>query len=517
MSTKLALITLYGFEALGVRALHAYLKEKGCDISVLFFKDRAMNEMTPLSDDDLDLLLDKVIEIGADIVGISLFSAMYPDAVAFTRRMRERAPEVIVVWGGYHPTVASEECIEGADVLCVGEGEEPLWELVQRVERGEPYDDIANLWVRMDEGITKNPIRPLIQDLDSLPFFDYQDEGKAYYDEGAWHEGEPFMQATGRGLYFRAHYMIQTSRGCPYGCAYCSNSIFREVYSGCGSYVRQRSVDNIMEQLVEAREIFPEMKKVFFFDEVLVLRKDWLREFAGKYKEVIGLPFKCNLHPNFIDDEVIGLLVDAGLDDLMVGIESGSERVRRDVFNRQLSEEKMLEMARVVHRGGLMPSYNLLVDNPYETREDMDAALEYLLRIPRPYNLRLYSLTHLPNTALTRRLLADGLIQREDVEGYSRKTLERWAVSLGSDAPDSDALHWSTVLSLLPKRLIPKPLIRWMYRSKYLRAKPGPAVAFARVANAVKKGFGALGWLLQGKINLEYIRKQWRSSIRVAR
>ena len=514
---KLVLVTLYGFEALGVRALHAFLKEKGCDVSVIFFQDRAMNEMTPLTDQELGNLVAKIRELGADIVGFSLFSAMYPDVASLTRIIKSESPETLVIWGGYHPTVAPEECLQDADVICIGEGEEPLWELYQRVAQGARYDDIANLWVKVGGQIVRNALRSLIQDLDDLPFFDYEGAGKWYYDAGQWHAGEPFMQTGGRGRYFRSHYIIQTSRGCPYGCAYCSNSIFRQVYHGKGSYVRQRSVPNIMRQLVQARQIFPEIKMVFFYDEVLVLNREWLREFATEYKARINLPFKCNLHPNFVDKEVIGSLVDAGLDDLMVGIESGSERVRREVFNRHISTQKMIEMAEIIHWGGLMPSYNLIVDNPYETQADRDDAFAFLLRIPRPYNLRLYSLTHLPNTALTQRLLSDGIINLQDVEGHARKTLDRWAVSLGTETPSSEALFWNSIISLLPKRFIPKPLIKWMYGSSFLRGNPGIVVAIARIANAIKKGFGGIGWLLKGRIDLAYIRKQWRSSIRVAR
>jgi radical SAM superfamily enzyme YgiQ (UPF0313 family) len=514
---RLVLVTLYGFEALGVRALHAFLKDKGCDVSVLFYKDRAMNQMTPLTEEDAERITTKLQEIGADIVGLSLFSAMLADGILLTEHIKAELPEAVIAWGGYHATVAPEECIEHADVVCVGEGEYPLWELYKRIDAGESYDDVANLWVRDGDRIVRNELRPLVQDLDGLPFFDYANDNKWYYDEGAWHQGEPFMQSGGRGKYFRAHYIIETSRGCPYGCAYCSNSIFREVYKGKGSYVRQRSVPNVMRQLREAREIFPEMKKVFFFDEVLVLDKAWLREFTKAYVDQINLPFKCNLRPNMIDREVIESLVRAGLDDLMVGLESGSERVRREVFNRYISTEKMIEMAEVVHEAGLMPSYNLIVDNPYETQADKDESFEFLLKIPRPYNLRLYSLTHLPNTALTRRALADGIITQEDVEGYSQKTLDRWAVSLGGQALDKEALFWDSVISLLPKRFVPKWLIKQMYRSQYLRAHPRVVERFAQVANAIKKGVGALGWLIEGRIDLEYIRKQWRSSIRVAR
>lgn len=513
---RLALITFYGYEALGVRALHAFLRAKGCDVVVLFFRDHALNEMVPLTDEELGRIVAKVREVGADFVGLSLFSGMYPDAVRLTERLKAELG-LLVIWGGYHPTVAPEECLRTADIVCIGEGEYPLWELYQRLAQGESYEDIANLWVRGEGRVVRNALRPLIQNLDELPFFDYSDEGKHYYDGGSWHAGDPFWQQGGRGKFLRTHYIIQTSRGCPFGCAYCSNSIFRQITAGKGSYVRQRSVSSIMAQLTYARQVFPEMKKVHFFDEVLVLDRAWLREFAVAYKTQVGLPFKCNLHPNLIDEEIIGLLVEAGLDDLMVGIESGSERVRREIFQRPVSTAQLERVVQIIHKAGLTPSYNLIVDNPYEREADKEESFDFLYRIPRPYNLRLFSLTHLPGTALTQRALADGLITAEQVEGQARKMLEQWRASLGRGAPSKEALFWNSVLSLLPKRFIPKRLIRWLYRSRFLRQHPGLVALLARTANALRKAVGGLVWLAQGRIDWAYIRERWRGSIRVAR
>ena len=230
---RLVLVTMYGFEALGVRALHAFLKSHGVDVQLLFFRDRLMNEMASFPAGELDLLIEAVAGLRPDLVGISLFSAMAPDATVITRAIQDRLG-VPVIWGGYHPTIVPEECIPIADMICIGEGEEPLLELVTALAAGRDPAAIRNLWFRREAKVIRNPLRPLLQDLDALPFFDYQDAGKYYFDGRSLIPRRPLQPSSGRGSHFQAHYVIQTGRGCPFHCSFCSNSVLKEIQAGCG-------------------------------------------------------------------------------------------------------------------------------------------------------------------------------------------------------------------------------------------------------------------------------------------
>ncbi len=512
---RIVLVSLYGFEALGVRAIHAYLKERGADVRIVFFKDRLMNEMAPLTDREIDGLVELLSDLRPTLVGISLFSALFDDVAEITARVKEKLA-VPVIWGGYHPTIVPEECIQVADMICIGEGEEPMWELYSRMAAGQSYDDIRNLWIRHEKRIIRNELRPLIQDLDSLPFFDYSDDDKYRFDGQRLAQGDPFNYRDGRGSHFQTHYVVQTARGCPFRCSFCSNSILRSIVADKGPYIRQRSVKRVIEELAYARQRFPRLKQITFWDEVFVLNRKWLEEFAREYRQKIGLPFKCSLHPNTITPQVLALLTEAGLTDLVMGIQSGSERVRREVFDRPTPGDKLRRAFAAIHDSGIVPSYDLIVDNPYETQADKDESLEFLLDIPRPYDLRIFSLTHLPSTALTERALQDGIITEFEVEGHNRKALAQWRMTL-DHARGKESLFWNSIVSLLPKRFVPKGLIQWMYRSAFLREHPRIVAILATVANFLKTGLSAVELLLSGKIDWSYIKTQWRSALRVAR
>ena len=512
---RVVLVTLYGFEAMGVRALHAFLKSHGCDVQVLFFRDRLMNRMPSLPQAELGLLADAVESLRPDLVGISLFSAMYPDAAQITAALRERL-RVPIVWGGYHPTIEPEQCIQVADMICLGEGELPLFELVTALEAGQDPAGIANLWLRRADGVVRNPLRPLIQDLDRLPFFDYGDDGKHYFDGQTLIPGDPFNHPSGRGSHFQAHYVIQTGRGCPFSCSFCSNSVLKDIYAGCGPFVRQRSVGRVIEELRLARQRFPRLRLVTFWDEVFVVDRRWAAEFARAYRAEIGLPFRCSLHPAVTSRELLRTLAEAGLEELVVGIQSGSERVRREVFHRPTSRERLLEMARDIRSLGLVPEYDLIVDNPYETQADRDEALDFLVQLPHPYHLRVFSLTHLPRTALTRRALADGLATELDVEGHSQKSLVQWRMTLGHRRTRQD-LHWNAIVVLLSKRFVPRACIVALYRSRVLRRWPQALAAVALVSNWIKTALVGLRMLRRGRISWDYVRSQWQSASRVAK
>jgi hypothetical protein len=228
------------------------------------------------------------------------------------------------------------------------------------------------------------------------------------------------------------------------------------------------------------------------------------------------LPFKVSLHPNVITSEILTLLTGAGLVDLVVGIQSGSERIRKEVFDRPTSNKKMRRIFAMIRNTGLVPTYDLIVDNPYETEADRDESFKLLLNIPRPYNLRIFSLTHLPCTTLTQRALRDGIISEFEVEGASHKTLTQWRMTL-DHCRSKEEIFWNSILILLSKSFIPKSLIKLIYRSVFLRRHPYLVAFLAGIANIVKTSVEGLKMLLSGKLSWSYIKTRWRSAIKVAR
>ena len=158
--------------------------------------------------------------------------------------------------GGIHATAKIEESLRYADIVCVGEGEETTLELVKKVENAQDYYGIPNLCFNVDGKIKKNPVRPLIQDLDSLPFIDYdldehyvmdRDESRLLkIDEGLLERISPGFPDKNKT--FLPTYKTMITRGCPHRCAYCGNSQLRRMYQG-QKYFRRRSNENMIEEL----------------------------------------------------------------------------------------------------------------------------------------------------------------------------------------------------------------------------------------------------------------------------
>jgi len=256
------------------------------------------------------------------------------------------------LFGGPHPTFFPEMIEgEGVDAVCIGEGEYPMLELADTLESARSIDNIENLWIKKEGKIIRNRLRLLINDLNDIPFS----------DRGFLYEGDL--------EHARSSYKIfLASRGCPHRCAYCFNHSYNGLYSGKGQVVRRRSPDNIISEIEEVKCNYP-LETVHFVDDAFLLtRQDWLNEFTTKYKERINLPFSCNFRPNYINEETVKKIKDAGCQWGWIGIECGNEQVSEEVLKRGLKNQQLLDACNILKNHGIrLATQNLNglpVDNP---------------------------------------------------------------------------------------------------------------------------------------------------------
>ncbi len=249
------------------------------------------------------------------------------------RQVKRRFPHVLSVFGGAHPTYFPHMIEEdGVDVICVGEGEYAMVELARARDTGSDHTSIPNLWVKSGGTIHRNPIRPLIEDLDSLPIPDHQ-------------------------LFLRAleqpplHAIVMTGRGCPYSCTYCYNNAYKKLYAGKGRVVRRRGVDHVMRELRFLRE--GGCRFIRFMDDIFTLSPEWIHEFSLRYRREIGLPFSCLVRANVITPGMVRDLKEAGCHRIMMGIEAGNDHLRYEVFKRRMTREQILDAARMIRGAGL--------------------------------------------------------------------------------------------------------------------------------------------------------------------
>ena len=324
----------------------------------------------------------------------------------------------------------------------------------------------------------QTPSRPLIDELDSVAWPWYEDESCYYI------EGDHVEYALPAG--FMTSYDLMTSRGCPYRCEFCIHSVTGNTYKGLGRYLRRRSPESVVQELEWARERFPTVNRIRFWDDVFpAVNMAWLEEFAELYRERVRLPFWCYTYPSTSRPEILEVLYAAGLRYLGMGIQSGSERVRTEVFNRPSKTTEIVQAGENFSKFDIHPEYDLICDNPFEREEDHLETLEVMLAMPRPFSVFQHSLAYFPNYPLTRKAIEDGHIQPTDVEHLTGKGYIQWHDEF-SHHRKPEHVFWITIFYLTQFKLVPRWLIRGLAGSTFFRQRP-------LLLNNLVKPLGRLG------------------------
>ncbi len=299
-----------------------------------------------------DNFMAELLQTDPHLIAFSSTTNMFPCVQELVGWIRDEGCRVPIICGGVHPTLRAHHALAtpGLDMICVGEGEEAIVELCRKLEEGRDYSDISNIWSKVNGEVRGNPLRPPIQNLDSLPFPD-----RDIFDYPNLH-----LESKGKAVFM-------ATRGCPFSCTYCSNTALREVHGGPGKYLRFRSPENVTAEILEVIERYPFIRTVYFEDDILFLKKDFARRFASHYPEKISLPFTCNMHPSFCSKETVALLKKAGCSGIRIGLESGDEQIRREVLNRNYPQDVLIKAFLNCKEAGLkIRSFNM-VGIPGET------------------------------------------------------------------------------------------------------------------------------------------------------
>ena len=287
-----------------------------------------------------------------EIVGYSVMTGSQHYYLELNRRIRE-VTSAFSAFGGPHPTFFSEMIEEeGVDGLCIAEGEEAMVDLANALSNGGLNPNIPNWHFKLDGDIIRNPVRPAVSDLDTLPL---PDRDLLY--------GRDVLSRKSKIKHF------VTSRGCPYKCTYCFNHALFEIYGAKAKRFRQRSVDNVIEEINDVRSKYP-LEFVVFVDDTFVISRGWLEEFAGKFPKEVSLPFFCNTRANLVTREQVQLLKSAGCFSVSMGVEAGSDRVRNELLKRGMTREHIVNAAGLFHEVGLHFTTTNMIGLPTTTIED---------------------------------------------------------------------------------------------------------------------------------------------------
>ncbi|MFA5369144.1 MAG: radical SAM protein [Candidatus Omnitrophota bacterium] len=411
---NITLISLYSnITAFGIRTLSACLKKKGHSVSIILLRENFWDEYR-------DNILSEVVELskGSDLIGLSLMTNFFDNAIQVTQKIKQNL-STPVAWGGIHPTIRPEECLDYADMVCIGEGEETLTELIKKMEIGETYHDVQGMWFKENGKIIKNKIRPLIQDLDSIPFPDYGYESHYIQSDGHIHR----MNESLLERYLGETYMTIATRGCFHTCTYCCNNLLNKMYSN-QRIVRKRSINNIMNELKEVKKTMTFINTIWFEDDSFFeYNAKEISDFSVKYKKDVGLILKIHgISPLTVTREKLKPLVNAGLQRIRMGVQTGNDHAKK-LYKRYCSNQQIEKAVKLINEFKdkiKVVTYDIILDNPWETDKDLVETLRFLSRFPTPYAFNFFSLTFYPGIELYDMAKKEGMITDERNDIYRR-------------------------------------------------------------------------------------------------
>lgn len=370
---KLAFVLYEWYETLGPMHILSVLQQAGHSVDVF------------IAGGEKDLLA-SVMAFNPQVVAFSCLTGLHPMALEAAEDIKKLKPDTLTLFGGPHFTFVPETLEHpSVDIICRGEGEYAVLDLLNALDNNGDIREIQNLWVKENGVLHQNSLRPLIENLDSLPF-----------PERSFHFKYPLLRKS-----LTRHFMA--GRGCPYDCSFCFNHAWRRLYEGKGPLVRLRSPENLIREILDVKAKYG-MKSVVFEDDTFTLKKQWLREFSPLYKREVGLPFFCHVRADRFDEETAHLLKESGCATVGFAVETDNDFIRNEVLHKLITKEQILETARLLKKHKIkFLTFNML-GSPGETLKDawatinLNAALK--TDLPRYTLLQIYPGTEIENYAL---------------------------------------------------------------------------------------------------------------------
>ncbi len=313
----------------GIASLSAILEQSGYETS-LFIVD----------DDSYSPLKEKISSFAPRMICFSIVSNYWELSNSLAKRIKQDF-DTLIFAGGMHCSIFPQSYTPESsfDGICRAEGEYALLELADRIESGEDFLTVRNFWFKSNRKIITNDIRPLISNLDDLPF----------------PNRDIFPDNPGLGTSF------MFSRGCPFQCTYCSNKAYNELTAGKGKIVRSRSVNKAIEEIVQTVSNY-KPQALRFDDDSFNKNQEWFKEFAAAYSKEKSLPaYRCNTRPELVSESSIQLFKESGCYQLNIGIESGDPKIRQEVLNRHMTDTQIIEAFHLAKKCGIQRySFNMI-------------------------------------------------------------------------------------------------------------------------------------------------------------
>jgi radical SAM superfamily enzyme YgiQ (UPF0313 family) len=350
---------------LGILCLSSFLEKNGVE-----------NDVFDSTFSSFEKFQQRILESRPELFGIYVNLMTKLNVLRQIRFIKENLSQAKIILGGPEVTHHAENFLRhGADVIVIGEGEQTMLELCQRLNH--PYvesshdsemlkrvqhDSLLKISgiAFLDEinQLVKTPPREKIKNLDTLPFPNRSKVNlQLYFDAWKNKHGESAVS-------------ISTMRGCPYTCKWCSRAVYGESY-------RRRSPARVVDEIARLQQQYS-FDTIWFVDDVFTISHKWLKEFHDELnRKKIFIRYECITRADRMNEEVIHLLKNSGCFRVWIGAESGSQKVI-DAMDRRVDVKQVREMIQLSKKNGILAGTFIMLGYPGEEDSDVKETLHHL-------------------------------------------------------------------------------------------------------------------------------------------
>jgi len=376
------------FIPLGIAYLGAVAEKEGLEVTVIDCQAEKLS---------YEAFRSRIDQTPSDVVGVTATTLLYKSAMQLVAIAKQVHPQAVTMLGGSHGSFWDENALDeypSLDIVVRREGEATFIELLDKLQSKTSVNNVLGITFRSREGkITRNPDRPFLEDLDSLPF--------------PAHHLLPLETLKRMG---KVLFPLITSRGCVFWCDFCSTvRMFGRGY-------RMRSPKNVVDEMEMVHNKYG-ISQVTFYDDAFTVNRDRVLKICEElHTRKLEIEWDCGTRVDMVDRELLKTMRDAGCIAVWLGVESGSETIL-GAMNKSIKLDQTRLAYKTAHEVGLMTIANTVLGFPGETEQTARETINFVKEL-NPDDVGFYVATPYPGTPMYEQVKKNGWLRVTDFDKY---------------------------------------------------------------------------------------------------